>query len=88
MKEFSAEFCVNRRTVSTHLRRAKVQIRRGGLDARHKAEAVALYEAGWSSGRLAKHLGTSADTVLKALRSANVTLRPRQGGPASKPAPR
>ncbi|HET6918877.1 MAG TPA: hypothetical protein VFI46_05340 [Jiangellaceae bacterium] len=87
MKDLAAEFGVNRRTVSTHLRRALVQSRRGGLDAQHKAEAAALYEAGWSSVRLARHFGVSADTVLKALRSANVTIRPRQGGPASKASP-
>jgi len=76
MKELSAEFCVNRRTVSTHLRQAKVQIRRGGLDARHRAEAVALYEAGWSSGRLAKHrLGNS-----RQLRDAHLHVTRLGGG--------
>jgi DNA-directed RNA polymerase specialized sigma24 family protein len=87
MKELAAEFGINRRTVATHLRRAQVTTRQSGLDARHKTEAAALYEAGWSSARLAKHFGVSADTVLKALRSANVTIRPRQGGPASKSTP-
>jgi hypothetical protein len=65
MEELGAEFGVDRRTVSTHLRRAGVVIRRRGLDQAQTAEAARLYEAGWSSGRLAERFGVSADSVLK-----------------------
>jgi hypothetical protein len=45
MEELEAEFGIDRRTVSTHLR-AGVVIRRGGLDQAQAAEAAGLYEAG------------------------------------------
>lgn len=82
MKELAAEFGVNRLTVSAHLRRAGVPIRRCGLDHDQADEAVRLYKAGWSSRCLAARFGVSADTVLKALRSAKVSIRPRRGGPS------
>jgi hypothetical protein len=44
----------HRRTVSANLHCAGIRIRQLGLDSRYLAEAVALYEAGWSSARLAK----------------------------------
>lgn len=81
MRELAAEFDINRVTVSAHLRRAKVPIRRGGLSPEQAAEAIGLYEAGWSSGMLAKHFNVSADNVLMALRRAGVAIRPRRGGP-------
>ena len=85
MKELAAEFDVDRRTVSAHLRRAKVPIRRSGLEVHQVVEVASLYEAGWSSVRLARHFDVSADTILKTLRSSGVKIRPRQGGPAPKP---
>jgi DNA-binding CsgD family transcriptional regulator len=87
IKDLAVELGVDRQTVSAHLRRAKVPIRRGGLDQDQADEAARLYQAGWSSGRLAKMFSISADTVLKALRSAGVSIRPRQGGPAPKTPP-
>ncbi len=54
MKELAAEFGVNRLTVSGHLHRAKVTVRRGRLTSEEVREAVRLYEEGWSSGRLAE----------------------------------
>jgi DNA-binding transcriptional ArsR family regulator len=83
MEEIGAEFGIDRRTVSTHLRRAGVSSRRGGLDQNQALEAALLYEAGWSSGRLARRFNVRADNVLKALRTAGVTIRPRRGGPRS-----
>jgi DNA-directed RNA polymerase specialized sigma24 family protein len=83
-KDLAAEFGINRRTVPVHLRRAGVPIRRGGLDHDQVAEAVGLYEAGWSSGRLAERFDVSADSVLKSLRRAAVSIRPRKGGPVPK----
>jgi DNA-binding CsgD family transcriptional regulator len=84
MKELAAEFGIDRRTVSTYLRRAGVAVRRGGLDREQTVEAARLYEAGWSSRRLAERFDVSVDSVLKALRRAGVAIRPRRGGPAPK----
>jgi hypothetical protein len=64
MRELSAEFGIDRRTVSTYLRRAGVAVRRGGLDQEQTIEAAGLYQAGWSSGRLAGRFGVIADNVL------------------------
>jgi len=50
MVELAAEFGIDRRTVSGHLRRAGVA-RRGNLDEQVVVEARDLYEAGWSSAR-------------------------------------
>jgi hypothetical protein len=80
MEELGVEFGIDRRTVSIHLRRAGVSSRRGGLDLDQVHEAARLYEAGWSSGRLAQRFDVSADNVLKALRTTGVTIRPRRGG--------
>jgi predicted DNA binding protein len=85
MKELAAEFGINRLTVSTHVRRAGVRTRRGGLDEEQAGEAAHLYKAGWSSGKLAERFNVSADNVLKALRNAGVTIRPRHGGPRTNP---
>jgi hypothetical protein len=65
MKELAAQFGINRVTLSAHLQRSKVAIRRPGLDNKQAEEAAVLYEAGWSSGRLAARFGVTADTVLK-----------------------
>lgn len=84
MKELAAELGIDRRTVSAYLRRAEVPVRRGGLDHKQVIEAGRLYEAGWSSGQLAKEFDVSADHVLKVLRRSGVTIRPRRGGPSPK----
>jgi DNA-binding transcriptional regulator LsrR (DeoR family) len=88
MKELAAEFGINRVTVSAQLRRANVPLRQAGFRLEHTAEAAVLYEAGWSSGRLAERYDVGADTVLKVLRRAGVAVRPRRGGPRpSRPQP-
>jgi DNA-directed RNA polymerase specialized sigma24 family protein len=79
MEELGVEFGTDRWTVSTHLRRARISCRRG-FDEDQVHEAARRYEAGWSSGRLAQRFDVSADNVLKALRDAGVTIRPRRGG--------
>jgi hypothetical protein len=85
MKELAAEFGIDRRTVSTHLWRAAVPTHRQGLDHEQAVDVAALYDAGWSSGRLAQRFGVSADTVLKSSAARGCHIRPRRGGgPASK----
>lgn len=84
MKGLSAKFGIDRRTVSTDLGSSRGRFRRGGLDQEQTIEAAGLYEAGWSSGRLAEKVDVSADNVPKALRGTGVAIRPRRGGPAPK----
>ena len=83
MRNLAAEFGIERRTVSAHLRRAQVPIRRGGLDPNRAVEAARLYAEGWSCGRLADRFEVSPNSVLRTLRAANVAIRPRRGGPVS-----
>jgi hypothetical protein len=87
MKELAGEFGINRLRGSTHVRRAGVRTRRGGLDEGQAVEATRVYEAGWSSGKHAERFNVSADNVLKALRDAGVTIGPRRGGPRTNPPP-
>ena len=77
----TAEFDINRATVSSHLRHARIPIRGAGLDEEQAGETARLYEAGWSSCRLAEQFAVSADTILKVVRRAGVEIRPRRGGP-------
>lgn len=51
--------------MTSHLRRAGAPLRRPGLNAEQTAEAADLYQAGWSSGRVAERFDASADTVLR-----------------------
>jgi hypothetical protein len=78
MKQLAVEFRIDRRTVSSYLRRAGIARRRGGLDQEQTREAARLYEAGWSAGRLAERFDVSADSVLKVLRQT--ATAPAGGG--------
>ena len=84
MKDLASEVGIDRRTVSTYLRRAGVAVRRGGLDQHQAIEAIRLYGTGWSSGRLAARFDVSADNVLKALRKAGMDIRPQRGASTPK----
>jgi DNA-binding CsgD family transcriptional regulator len=83
MKELGSEFGIHRTTVSSHLTEQGVPTRRRGLDQEQTAEALQLYEQGWSSARLGDRFDVSADTVLTLLRRAGTSIRPRRGGPPS-----
>lgn len=84
-RELAAEFDINRMTVSAHLRRVGVPVRRLGLGAEQKAGVADLYEAGWSSERLAERFDVSADTIVRALRQSGSVDPSRRGGPRPKP---
>ena len=81
MRELSVELGIHRNTVSSYLRRTSARLRRPGLDPTQARTVADLYQAGWSSGRLAEMFEVSADTVLKALRQSGTPIRPRRGGP-------
>jgi DNA-binding CsgD family transcriptional regulator len=66
--ELGTEFGINRKTVSEHLHRRGVPIRRQGLSAIQKKEAVRLREQGWTLARIGRRLNVSAGTVLNHLR--------------------
>jgi DNA-binding CsgD family transcriptional regulator len=76
----AAELGVDRATVRTHLKQRGVQlVEQARMTDRDVARAVELYVAGQSSVTIGKALGFDNHTVLKALRTAGVRIRPRPG---------
>lgn len=68
--ELAAEFGIERRTVSAHLHRRGVPMRRRGLSLAQKEEAFALRDRGWSLARIGARFDVSAGTVRTHLASA------------------
>lgn len=75
MHELAGAWQLHRTTVAAHLRRAGVPLRRRGLSAEQRAEAVQLYAGGWSCQRLAERYHCDDETVRQQLKSAGVRLR-------------
>jgi DNA-binding CsgD family transcriptional regulator len=61
--ELAERFKINRKTVSEHLHRQGVEMRRMGLETQQVDEAVRLYEQGRSLAWIAQHHRVSAGTV-------------------------
>jgi hypothetical protein len=73
--ELAARFGIHRVTVSAHLHRQGVTVRRQGLDAEGVAHAVRLYEDGWSVARIGDRLGVDATTAWTALKAHGIAMR-------------
>ena len=73
--DLAVEFGVDRRTLTSHLRRAGVDVRDRVIDQMDVAEAEQLYVSGLSLARVGEQLGMSAGTVLTAFRSAGIVTR-------------
>lgn len=65
--ELSAEFGIERRTVSTHSHRRGVPMRRRGLSLVQKEEAFTLRDRGWSLARIGARSDVSVGTVRNVL---------------------
>jgi hypothetical protein len=65
--------------VAQVLQVAGVPTRQRGLSPTQLAEAVALYDEGWSLARLGERYGVNAETVRASLKRSGVTIRPRRG---------
>jgi DNA-binding CsgD family transcriptional regulator len=70
--ELGAEFGINRKTVSEHLHRRGVPMRRQGLSATQKKEAARLSDQGWLLARIGRRLDVNTRTVLRFLRESGV----------------
>lgn len=70
--ELSAEFGIERRTVSAHLHRRGVPMRRRGLSPTQKEEAFALRDRGWSLVQIGARFDVSAGTIRNQLRAADL----------------
>ncbi len=68
--ELAAEFGIERRTVSAHLHRRGVPMRRRGLSLAQKEEAFALRDRGWSLAQIGARFDVAPGTVRSTLLSA------------------
>ena len=73
--ELAARFGIHRVTVSTHLHRTGVTLRRQGLDDDGIQQAVGLYGQGWSVARIGTRLGVDGTTVWTALKAQGLRMR-------------
>jgi DNA-directed RNA polymerase specialized sigma24 family protein len=69
--ELGSEFGINRRTVSEHLHRRGVPMRRRGLTTAQADEAVSLRGQGWSLAGIGARFDVAPGTVLRHLRAAS-----------------
>lgn len=77
--ELAARFGIHRVTVSTHLHRQGVTLRRQGLDTEGVAQAIRLYQDGLSVARIGDRLGIDPTTVWTALKNQGITTRDTHG---------
>ena len=70
--ELAAEFGIERRTVSAHMHRRGVPMRRRGLSLAQKEEAFALRDRGWSLARIGARFDVSAGTVRNLLHRSSL----------------
>lgn len=75
--ELAAEFGIERRTVSAHLHRRGVPMRRRGLSPAQKEQAFALRDRGWSLAQIGARFDVSPGTVRNHLASAERRARSR-----------
>ena len=73
--DLAGQFVIHRTTVSLHLERAGVAMRRQGLSEDQAAAAAVLYQQGWSLVRLGEKFDVAAETVRTTLRKAGVRRR-------------
>ena len=79
--ELGEQFGIERRTVSSILRRHGVPMRRRGLSPDQVDHAIHLYNLGWSLARVGDHLDVDHTTVLTKLRERGVPTRDSHGRP-------
>jgi hypothetical protein len=77
--ELSAQFGIERRTVSNILHRHDVPMRHRGLSPEQVDHAIHLYNLGWSLARVGDHLGVNHTTVLNKLRERGIPTRDSHG---------
>lgn len=69
--ELAAEFGIERRTVSAHLHRRGVPMRRRGLSLAQMEEAFTLRDRGWSLAKIGARFDAAPGTILNCLRHGN-----------------
>ncbi|MFD3458241.1 hypothetical protein ACFWVM_00860 [Nocardia fluminea] len=71
----AAKYSIWRQTVSGHLHRMGIPMRRQGLTDAQVAKATELYEQGWNLRQVGTKLGLQASTLRLAMKEAGVRLR-------------
>jgi lambda repressor-like predicted transcriptional regulator len=79
VKGLAIEFGVHRTTVTQHLQRNGVPLRRRGLDDQQVDQAMHLYRQGWSLARVGARLHVDTHTVRTVLRARGVPMRDIHG---------
>jgi hypothetical protein len=79
LNELAAKFEIQRQTVSAHLHRQGVKMRRQGLAGQQVIDSARLYKDGWSCARIARHFDVNHGTVWLALRANGVQMRDQHG---------
>lgn len=77
--ELADRFKISRQTVSVHLHRRGVTLRRQGLDDEQTAQAASLYEQGLSLASVATRFDVDHGTIWLALRTRGVRMRDTHG---------
>jgi DNA-binding transcriptional ArsR family regulator len=76
--DLAERYSIHRSTVSAHLHRRGVKMRRLGLGEQRVDLAIRLYKRGWSVARIGSHFGVTGGTVWLALRARGVRMRDAQ----------
>jgi len=76
-KELGEKFGINYHTVTAHLVRRSVPLRRRGLAPEHAAEAAQLYEDGLTLIEVGRKFSVSQDAIRRTVADAGVTIRRR-----------
>lgn len=76
VKDLALEHGISRQTVAAILDRHRIEHRQQVLSRDDIAEAVRLYQSGWSLVRVGNHLHVNASTVLNVLRRIGAEVRP------------
>jgi Mn-dependent DtxR family transcriptional regulator len=77
--DLAIRFKIHRTTVSGHLRRLGVALRRRGLNEHQIDQAVVLYGQGWSLARIGREFHVNDGTVWAGLRARGVRMRDTGG---------
>jgi hypothetical protein len=77
--ELATRYKISRQTVSLHLHRLGIQMRRQGLAEQQVIDGARLYEQGWSCARIARHYDVTPGTVWLRLRDIGVQMRDPHG---------
>jgi DNA-directed RNA polymerase specialized sigma24 family protein len=77
INDLAAQFGIDRSAILKYLKAFDIPRRRPALDPRQCEEVCRLYAGGLNSSEIGRIFDVSADTVLRAMRRAGVSIRNR-----------